>query len=225
MLAPFRGPEREVGLGIDRIIKERHLLTHPFYARWQKGKVPIEVLREYAKQYFHYEKALPGFLRAALEHIDEGPAREAVTQVLEDESSNRPHADLWIDFATGLGVTEDEVITSSPTPRTTNLIETYRSLSARGSEEALGAIYAYESQFPDVASAKADGLRVHYGVESESALRFFDLHSTLDVEHGAAIRSGFNDSEFSRESAHLALDAWWGMLDQFEAMSENFTAA
>lgn len=204
-------------MGIDTIIKERHLLTHPFYQRWQKGKVPMEVLQEYARQYYHYEAALPSFLSCALDTLPDGPARESVSQVLADESSHpRPHTELWMDFASGLGLSSEEVKESLPSPRTINLIETYRSLCNRGSEEALGALYAYESQFPEVAKTKGEGLRRFYDVTDASALEFFDLHSTMDVHHAESIRSGFNDSELSRESAHLALDAWWTMLDQFE---------
>lgn len=207
-------------MGINTIIKERHLLTHPFYQRWQKGKVSIEVLREYAKQYYHYEVALPAFLESSLEHLEEGSAKEAVKRVHEDETSHpKAHTELWLDFASGLGLTEDEVKASEPTPRTRNLVATYHSLCARGSEEALGAIYAYECQVPEVAKTKADGLTEHYGITDAKALKFFNLHATLDVEHAKAIRSGFEDSETARESAHLALDAWWGMLDQFEQMS------
>lgn len=211
---------KELKLGINTIIKERHLLTHPFYQRWQKGKVTMEVLREYAKQYYHYEKALPEFLEASLSHLDEGTAKDAVARVHADETSHpKAHTEMWLDFAGGLGVTPEEVRASEPTPRTKNLVETYHSLCARGSEEALGAIYAYECQVPDVAKTKADGLREHYEVTDATALKFFDLHATLDIEHAKAIRSGFSDSETARESAHLALDAWWGMLDQFEQMS------
>ena len=207
-------------MGINTIIKERHLLTHPFYQRWQKGKVSMEVLREYAKQYYHYEKALPEFLDAALSHLDEGAAKVAVERVHEDETSHpKAHTELWLDFAAGLGLSVEEVQASEASPRTKNLVETYRSLCALGAEEALGAIYAYECQVPDVAKTKADGLREHYEVTDAKSLKFFDLHSTMDVEHAKAILSGFEDSETARESAHLALDGWWGMLDQFEQMS------
>ena len=203
-------------MGINAIVKERHLLTHPFYVKWSQGKVSLDTLREYSKQYYHYEKALPGFLSSALQHIDDEPARSAVSEVLKDESSNpRPHAEMWLDFAAGLGVSEQEVKASSPSCQTTNLVETYRSLCNRGQEEAIGALYAYESQQPEIAQAKADGLAAHYGVDSASALAFFRLHSVLDVQHAKALRAALVDSELGRESAHLALDAWWGMLDQF----------
>ncbi|MDQ4148412.1 MAG: iron-containing redox enzyme family protein [Actinomycetota bacterium] len=203
-------------MGINTIIIKRHLLTHPFYVRWQQGKVPMDTLQEYAKQYYHYESALPGLLRCAMEHMEEGPAREAVAEVLADESSYpTAHTDMWLDFAAGLGLDRADVEVCRASPRTVNLVETYTSLCARGADEALAALYAYEAQLPEVAKAKSDGLRRFYGVTDESALAFFDLHSTLDVEHARALKSALRESELSRESAHLAMDAWWGMLDQF----------
>jgi len=204
-------------LSIDTIIKERHLLTHPFYQKWQKGKVSMDTLQDYAEQYYHYESALPSFLSSALGHLSDGAAKEAIAQVLEDETSHpKAHTDLWLDFASSIGLSPELVKDSHATPKTTNLVETYRSLCNRGSEEALGALYAYESQIPDVAQVKGDGLRKFYYIPDANGLTFFDLHATMDIQHAAAIRSGFKDSEPSRESAHLALEAWWLMLDQFD---------
>lgn len=204
-------------MGINAIIKERHLLHHPFYQRWSQGKVPLEALREYARQYYHYECHLPGFLTSALEHITDQPARSAVAQVLEDESCNpKPHAEMWLDFAAGLGVEASDVKSCVPSPQTTNLVETYTSLCNRGRDEAVGALYAYETQQPEVAQAKSDGLIRFYGISDGPALAFFKLHSVLDVAHAGALRMALPDSGLARESAHLALDAWWGMLDQFE---------
>lgn len=177
----------------------------------------MEALQEYSRQYYHYEAALPSFLTAALEHVTEEPARSAVAEVLEDESSNpKPHAEMWLDFAAGLGVSASEVKSSEPSVQTINLVETYRSLCSRGQEEAIGALYAYESQQPEVAEAKAAGLVEFYDVNDTSALSFFKLHSVLDIAHAKALKSALTETELARESAHLALDAWWGMLDQFQ---------
>lgn len=218
---PGAGKDRRGSVAIETIIKERHLLNHPFYQRWQKGKVPIEVLEEYAKQYYAYELALPSFLENALTHLSDGPARNAVAENLADELGNpEPHAELWIRFAESLGLSRDEVRTAVPLPRTRNLVATYDSLCSRGPEEALGALYAYESQFSEVARTKADGLRRFYGVEDDKALEFFDWHSQLDEEHAAALRSALVETDLSREAVHLSIEAWWGMLDQFEAMCE-----
>lgn len=208
------------------MIQERHLLTHPFYRRWQMGKVAHSVLREYSKQYYAYESALPSFLEKALTHLDEGPAKDAIAENLVDEAGQpEPHPELWLRFAEALGVSREEVQGAEMWPRTSNLVSTYHSLCEHGADEALGALYAYESQFAAIAKTKGQGLRDFYGVTDDRSLEFFDLHSTLDEEHAASIRSGMTDSPLTRESVHLALEAWWGMLDQFEAMSETVAAA
>lgn len=202
---------------VEEIVKERHLLTHPFYTRWQNGEVTIDQLREYARQYYHYEKALPGFLRNAVDKLPEGPARDAVANVLNDELTHpKPHTDLWMQFAEGLGLDADEVRETEASTSTRNLVATYDELSQRASDEALAALYAYESQVPEVADAKADGLRRHYGVSDESSLAFFELHSRLDVHHARALRTAFTESESADKAAGKAMDAWWRMLDQFE---------
>ncbi len=204
---------------IDRMIEEQHLLMHPFYQRWQKGKVSMEALRSYAVQYYAYESALPLFLEKAMAHLPEGEALESLKDNLADEAGGpNPHPELWMRFAEALGLSRAEVHGAQLLPRTANLVYTYESLCDRGADEALAAIYAYEAQFPAVAATKAEGLRRFYGVTSPEALEFFDLHATLDHEHAAGIRKGLTDSEPARESAALALDAWWGMLDTFEAM-------
>jgi len=214
------GGERSQTVGaIDRMIEERHLLMHPFYVRWQKGKVTPEALRSYAIQYYAYESALPKFLETAMAHLPDGPALESLKDNLADEAGGPvPHPELWLRFAEALGVSREEVKDTPLLPRTANLVHTYESLCERGPDEALAALYAYEAQFPAVAASKADGLRRFYGVTSPAALEFFDLHATLDHEHAAGIRTGLVDSEPARESVALALDAWWNMLDSFEAM-------
>ena len=74
-------------------------------------------------------------------------------------------------------------------PETRALIETFRILSRRSYASGLGALYAYESQFPDVASAKIDGLIERYGISDEATLRFFRVHQSADVEHSAVCRA------------------------------------
>ena len=49
---------------LDAMIDERHLLKHPFYTRWAAGRLPLEALQEYARQYYAFESAMPRFLSA-----------------------------------------------------------------------------------------------------------------------------------------------------------------
>ena len=47
---------------IEETIQERSLLKHPFYQAWTKGTLPIDSLKDYAAQYYHFELAYPTYL-------------------------------------------------------------------------------------------------------------------------------------------------------------------
>ena len=55
---------------------------------------------------------------------------------------------LWLMFACGLGESEEAVRAQALNPETQALIDTFRTLSRRSYASGLGALYAYESQFP-----------------------------------------------------------------------------
>jgi pyrroloquinoline-quinone synthase len=81
----------------------------------------------------------------------------------------------------------------------------------------VAAVYAYERQVPQVAQAKIDGLRAHYGIDGGRALTFFETHSTLDVEHAEAERRivadhGQGCEAEVLETTEAALEGWWGFL-------------
>ena len=69
------------------------------------------------------------------------------------------------------------------------LIDTFRKLSRQSYAAGLGALYAYESQFPGVASAKIAGLIERYQISGEATLRFFRVHESADVEHSSVCRA------------------------------------
>jgi pyrroloquinoline-quinone synthase len=104
------------------------------------------------------------------------------------EAGKQDHATLWLMFAGGLGEDESGVRAQALNPETQGLIDTFRRLSRTSYASGLGALYAYESQFPGVASAKIEGLIDRYGIEDEETLRFFRVHEYADVEHSAVCR-------------------------------------
>ena len=105
------------------------------------------------------------------------------------EAGKQDHATLWLMFASGLGESEAAVRTQALNPETRALIETFRTLSRRSYASGLGALYAYESQFPAVASAKIEGLIDRYGIRDEETLRFFRVHESADFEHSSVCRA------------------------------------
>jgi len=184
--------ELNVSSLIDSKVAERAMLKHPFYQAWTEGRLPIETLRAYARQYFHHVEAFPRAVSAVHSACPDREGRRMLAENLAEEegieASKQDHASLWLMFACGLGESEDEVRGQDLNGETTALIDTFSRLSRQSYAAGLGALYAYESQFPGVASAKIEGLIDRYGISDEETLRFFRVHESADVEHGAVCR-------------------------------------
>jgi pyrroloquinoline-quinone synthase len=178
---------------IDAKVAERAMLKHPFYQAWTEGRLSLEMLRAYARQYFHHVEAFPQAVSAVHSSCpDRGGRRMLAENLAEEEgieAGKQDHATLWLMFACGLGENEDAIRAQQLNPETAALIETFRRLSRRSYASGLGALYAYESQFPAVASAKIEGLVDRYQVTDEETLRFFRVHESADVEHSAVCRT------------------------------------
>jgi pyrroloquinoline-quinone synthase len=178
---------------IDSKVADRAMLTHPFYQAWTEGRLSLDTLRAYARQYFHHVEAFPSAVSAVHSACPDRDGRRMLAENLAEEegveAGKQDHATLWLMFACGLGEDEAAVRSQRLNPETAALIETFRRLSRRSYASGLGALYAYESQFPGVATAKIEGLVDRYGVTDEETLRFFRVHSTADVEHSAVCRA------------------------------------
>jgi pyrroloquinoline-quinone synthase len=210
---------------IDADIRRRHLLTHPFYTAWSKGEVPLSTLRDYAGQYYQFEANFPRFVAGAYAHLTNPKHRQVLLENLVDEEGRSPtHPELWLDFARELGVSGRRASTAAPSAGTRGLLDTYEELAVRGdAPSGLGALYAYESIFPEVAAEKSRGLREQYGIRSKLAHEFFRVHTLADREHALAERRILMDqmrrspraAVAARAAAQRTTDAWWGFLDGF----------
>lgn len=52
---------------IDKIIEERSLLKHPFYQMWSDGKLTLDSLAGYSKEYFQLVKVVPSLMTPIIE--------------------------------------------------------------------------------------------------------------------------------------------------------------
>ena len=177
---------------IDSKVAERAMLKHPFYQAWTEGRLPLDTLRAYARQYFHHVEAFPRAVSAVHSACPDRDGRRMLVENLAEEegieAGKQDHATLWLMFAAGLGEDEVAVRSQELNAETQALIDTFRRLSTRSYASGLGALYAYESQFPGVASAKIEGLIDRYGIADEETLRFFRVHESADVEHSSVCR-------------------------------------
>ena len=177
---------------IDSKVSERAMLSHPFYQAWTEGRLPLTTLADYSRQYFHHVEAFPRAVSAVHSACPDRDGRRMLAENLAEEegleAGKQDHATLWLLFAAGLGADEAAVRAQDLNPETQALIDTFRKLSHQSYAAGLGALYAYESQFPGVASAKIEGLIDRYGISDEATLRFFRVHERADVEHSAVCR-------------------------------------
>ena len=205
---------------IDDDIAEKHLLKHPFYLAWTRGELSKEALVDYAKQYYHHVAAFPTYLSAVHSCCDDQDTRKQLLNNLIDEEAGKPnHPDLWKRFAAALGVTEDEISNTAQEPETSKLINAFRDVCReRSAAEGLAALYAYESQIPEICESKIDGLKKHYGFTDPEQYQYFSVHIEADRQHSAAekemLKSHVSDSNFSevRSSAQHVLNALWELL-------------
>ena len=181
-----------VSASIDEKVADRAMLKHPFYQAWTEGRLSLETLRAYARQYFHHVEAFPQAVSAVHSSCPDREGRRMLAENLAEEegieAGKQDHATLWLMFACGLGESEDGVRDQGLNHETQTLIDTFRTLTRRSYASGLGALYAYESQFPGVASAKIEGLIDRYGISDEPTLRFFRVNENADVEHSAVCR-------------------------------------
>ena len=175
-------------------IAERSLLQHPFYQAWSAGTLEVERLQDYARQYYHFERAFPRFL-SAIHARTESPAirQHLLDNLWDEEHGERNHPALWLEFAAALGVSRDEVESAEPHPETAALVEHYADVAANAPvAEALAALFAYESQAPVIAWEKIKGLTEHYDL-LPAQFEFFSVHLVSDVAHSGAELSAIEE--------------------------------
>ena len=211
---------------LDARVAPFDLLSHPFYRDWIAGRLSREQLCAYAVEYFHHVAAFPTFLSALHSRLEDGGLRRVVLRNLaEEEVEGRAHADMWLDFAEGLGLSRDEVRASRPSAPVRLLIERFsRSARQDAPAQVVAAFYAYQSQVPGLSGERARALLSHYGANAHTC-GFFVLHSYADVLQaqtwrGELVRlisrdAGLADSVL--EAAGRAADWLWQALDGSQA--------
>ena len=179
---------------IDEMIEERSLLKHPFYQMWSDGKLTVDMLAGYSKEYFQLVKAVPGYMSPIIEKAPENVKGE----LIENQQEESDHIQPWIKFAGELGISEEELTNYEGTEKTkkavaelSDLMNTYEGGSC--------AMYAFEKEIPKISQTKLEGMAEFYGMTNEDATEYFKLHTEADIRHAAAWRNILETSTTSTE--------------------------
>jgi pyrroloquinoline-quinone synthase len=202
---------------LNQIIASKSLLTHPFYQAWTEGKLSQDVLRRYAGQYWAQVSSFPRFVSSVHSRCPQIEARKVLLENLVDEELHGvDHPELWMRFAEGLGATRAEVEAQQPLPETKAMVDGFFDLAASDWTDGLCALYAYESQVPEVSKSKIEGLKKFYGIQDARSLAFFQVHQQYDVDHAAKVGALIDlhaDPVRAEAATQKAADALWGFLD------------
>ncbi len=173
---------------LNNVIKKHHLLEHPFYQMWNEGRLSVTMLQEYAQEYYLQVHNFPTYVSATHAACNDLKIRQMLLEnLLEEEQGEANHPELWLRFAEGLGVARKAVLERQYLETTQESVKILKDLAR--SEEAvqgLAALYAYESQIPEVSTTKIAGLRNFYDIDAEATLEFFQVHEKADEFHSQA---------------------------------------
>src|SRR5439155_20979030 len=74
-----------VSAAIDGKVADRAMLKHPFYQAWTEGRLTLETLRAYARQYFHHVEAFPRAVSAVHSICPDRNGRRMLAENLAEE--------------------------------------------------------------------------------------------------------------------------------------------
>ena len=190
--------ERELAAFVDRVSAElerdgRDVLKHPAMRALAEGRLPLESVQAWARQFWHcIRTSARSFanVHANLSDEDIDLRRELAANIFEEDaggiSKTDNHNALFLEFAHAIGLGEDEVRTGARGPEAAALMGDFE-VRALSREQALEWLcirgVGMERANAAICAAMSEALRKHYGL-ARSGTRFFDVHASVDEDHG-----------------------------------------
>jgi pyrroloquinoline-quinone synthase len=197
---------------IDQIIEEKSLLKHPFYEMWSDGKLELESLKGYSKEYYQLVKKVPQFMEPMVNSAT-SEMKEELIQNMKEESEHIP---LWEKFAGSMGISESELQGYEGLEKTKKAVSNLGSLM-NSYDNGACAMYSFEKEIPKISQTKLEGLKAFYGLDTKDAVEYFEEHMTADIRHAASwgkiINNTSVDDSLMLSTAQKSVDAQNLLLD------------
>ena len=197
---------------IDQIIEEKSLLKHPFYEMWSDGKLELDSLKGYSKEYYQLVKQVPQFM----EPLVNDATPEMKDELIQNMKEEAEHIPLWEKFAGSMGISESELQGYEGLEKTNKAVSNLDSLM-NSYDNGACAMYAFEKEIPQVSQTKLEGLKEFYGIDTKDATEYFEEHMTADIRHAASWEKVINDTKLDDSlmlsTAHKSVDAQNLLLD------------
>jgi pyrroloquinoline-quinone synthase len=179
---------------IDKMTEEQSLLKHKFYVMWSEGKLSMQSLNGYSKEYFQLVKAVPSFVDKVMQ---KSPS-ELQSKIASNRDEESEHIEPWMKFASALGVSSNELQNYGGLDKTKQAVSNLSCLMD-SFEGGAAAMYALEQEIPKISLSKIDGLRKFYGLSEDDAIEYFRLHAEADIRHAALWRKILEKTSASKE--------------------------
>ena len=197
---------------IDQIIEEKSLLKHPFYEMWSDGKLELDSLKGYSKEYYQLVKQVPQFM----EPLVNDATPEMKDELIQNMKEEAEHIPLWEKFAGSMGISESELQGYEGLEKTNKAVSNLDSLM-NSYDNGACAMYAFEKEIPQVSQTKLEGLKEFYGIDTKDATEYFEEHMTADIRHAASWEKVINDTKLDDSlmlsTAQKSVDAQNLLLD------------
>jgi pyrroloquinoline-quinone synthase len=197
---------------IDNEINKKSLLNHQFYTLWREGKLTLNHLRGYSKEYFQLVKTVPEFVHNIYNNlINHESAPFYLNTIKKTQIEESDHIEPWTKFALSLGIEKRELLEYNGKDEVNMAIENLKKLSRSSLMEGASAMYSFEKELPQISKTKIEGLQKFYGISKDDAITYFKIHEIADIEHADLWKTIILDAEINkkidRNSTELILKA------------------
>ncbi len=193
---------------LEEEIRLHPALHHSFLNKFSIGKLSLDRIRLFARQYYLYSKLFPLYVASVIANIpDDKPRAYLVKNLYEEGGENnisQTHVAIFKRFLGSLRLDSSEIERTEPLPETRMFIHEYLFVCKHSHFlEALGALGpGTESIVPYIYHPIYEGLRKEPSLQ-ERDLEFFALHMQLDVEHSANIKEALLEYAVTKENQAL----------------------
>jgi pyrroloquinoline quinone (PQQ) biosynthesis protein C len=186
-------PEQLFGM-VDRVVERNFYgLVHPLSQRLLRGELTREELRFVAAQEYHYYWGTTWWNAFKIAHSDtlhqqrrlHGPLLDELGTDLLRAGGSPAHAELFLNYCEGTGISRDEVRASAVLPSVLLAVtELMRIASTRPQFEFIACSNLVAEKMRPIHYQKLlAALREHYTFVPAGALEFYEIHAVLDEDH------------------------------------------
>ena len=183
---------------IDDEISKRSLLNHRFYILWREGKLTLNHLRSYSKEYFQLVKAVPELVHNIQENLENNDlGNEYVKAVQNTHDEEDQHIQPWIKFAQSLGIKKQELVEYEGNSEVNLAIKNLKKLCLSSICEGASTMYSFEKEIPQISKTKMEGLKKYYNIFTDEGITYFKIHQIADIEHAQLWKTILLDSDIA----------------------------